>query len=270
MEQQQQKRYVLGEREDDGRYPVTVDGAPTGTIHRRHGSWYATIPGHRIPERFGTRYEAVEHIVKLVDRGIRPTIPAPGNSPAIGLDMRTAGTGLETTRTYQHLVPDLLPTLPNLVRAVEAMARLAQLGWEPLEGYPGADQPWLMRCRLCGWKGRRFWSHLRGRNGDNTPRPISRHRGCIPASKMAAKLTILAAERRRECACAFPHPTHVTPMLEILNKIGQALHDGAMLSATIHARAILEPCPASTMRAAALRVAHDQRTRARRIMGVDK
>ncbi|MEU5668616.1 hypothetical protein AB0H10_38990, partial [Streptomyces longwoodensis] len=182
-------------------------------------------------------------------------------------DMRTAGTGLLATRTYQHLVPDLVPTLPNLVRAVEAMARLAQLGWEPLEGYPGADQPWRMKCRLCGWTGRRFWSHLRGRNGDNTPRPLTRHRGCIPVSEMAAKLTTLAAERRRECTCAFPHPTHVTPMLEVLNKIGKALHDGAMLSATIHARAILEPCPASTMRAAALRLAHDQRARARRTVG---
>ncbi|MFC9282761.1 hypothetical protein [Streptomyces collinus] len=258
--EKQQARYVLGKRADDGRYPVTVDGAPTGTVHRRHGSWYATLPGHRIPERFGTRYAAAEHLVTLVDQGIRPTVPAPGDRPTFVLDLRTAGTGLAATRTYQHLVPDLRPTLNNLVRAVEAMARLAQLGWAPLQGYPGADQGWLMECRLCGWTGRRFWSHLRGRNGDPTPRPINRHPGCIPVADMPALLITLAQDRRRQCPCASPHPTTVDAALIALNKVDKALHDGAMLSAAIHARALLEPCPASTLRAAALRAAHDQRT----------
>ncbi|MFF3196693.1 hypothetical protein [Streptomyces misionensis] len=265
--EKQQTRYALGKRAEDGRYPVTVDGAPIGTVHRRHGSWYAAIPGHRIPERFGTRYEAAEHIVTLVDRGIRPTVPAPGDTPAHGLDMRTAGTGLRATQTYQHLVPDLLPTLPNLVRAVEAMARLAQLGWEPLEGYPGADQPWLMKCRLCGWTGRRFWSHLRGRNGDKKPRPANRHPGCIPTAKMEAALLALAKERCMLCPCEFKHPTKFPAALDVLDSIGTALRDGAMMSAVIYARAILEPCPASTYRAMVLRQAYDQRAAERRSTG---
>ncbi|MFD8376317.1 hypothetical protein ACFV2Z_37140 [Streptomyces sp. NPDC059688] len=265
--EKQQTRYVLGKRAQDGRYPVTVDGAPTGTVHRRHGSWYTTIPGHRILARFRNRFDAAEHLVTLTDRGIRPTVPAPGDRPAVGLDMRTAGTGLAATRTYQHLVPDLRPTLPNLIRAVEAMARLAQLGWTPLEGYPGADQGWFMECRLCGWKGHRFWSHLRGRNGDQTPRPINRHPGCIPVADMPDALLNLGQERRRHCPCPVAHPTTVDAARTVLAKLGDALRSGAMLSATIHARALLEPCPASTLRAAALRLAHDQRTRARRTLG---
>lgn len=63
-----------------------------------------------------------------------------------------------------------------------------------------------MECRLCGWKGRRFWSHLRGRNGDGVPRPISRHPGCKPVSEHVAALVTLAAERTHTCPCHTKHP----------------------------------------------------------------
>ncbi|MFI8194730.1 hypothetical protein ACIF8T_39555 [Streptomyces sp. NPDC085946] len=48
---------------------------------------------------------------------------------------------MRATRSYTHLMPQLRLSLANLVRAAEAMARLAELGWTPLQGYPGADQP---------------------------------------------------------------------------------------------------------------------------------
>ncbi|MFC8335284.1 hypothetical protein [Streptomyces olivaceus] len=253
-----QQRYALGKRDEEGFYPVTVDQTPAGTVHRRHGSWYATMPGHPV-QRADDRDQAAAHLVALVDQGKRPTIPAPAPSTPASMIH-----GLRATASYSHLMPQLRLSLSNLVRAAEAMARLAQLGWTPLEGYPGADQPWLLECRLCGWKGRRFWSHLRGRNGDNTPRPITRHPGCKPVTEHAAALTALAAERTRECHCTPHHPTWLSEGLDALSAIQTALDGKATLSAAIYARSILEPCPASTRRALALRGAYNRRARALR------
>ncbi|MYS06874.1 hypothetical protein GTW71_10595, partial [Streptomyces sp. SID6041] len=134
MEQQHTPRYVLGKREEDGRYPVTVDNTPAGTVHRRHGSWYITIPGHRTEHRFDDRYKAADYLVILAEKGIRPTIPAPGETHAPGTSALDTQPGRTATSTYRHLLPYLRLTVPNLVRAAEAMARLAQLGWVPLEG----------------------------------------------------------------------------------------------------------------------------------------
>ncbi|CAL9669725.1 hypothetical protein [Streptomyces sp. enrichment culture] len=134
-----QQRYVLGKRDEEGFYPVTVDQIPAGTVHRGHGSWYATMPGHPV-QRAADRHQAAAHLVTLIDQGNRPTAPAPApHTPANPIE------GLRATRSYSHLMPQLRLSLANLVRAAEAMARLAALGWEPLEGYPGADQPWLER-----------------------------------------------------------------------------------------------------------------------------
>ncbi|WP_371793790.1 hypothetical protein OG285_38530 [Streptomyces sp. NBC_01471] len=255
MEKQSETRYVLGTREEDGRYPVTVDGSPAGTVHRRHGSWYLTIPGRTNPNRFSDRFAAAEQIEALYDQGIRPTIPAPGTLP-------TPSTSPAATESYRHLLPDLRLTLANLVRAAEAMARLAQLGWVPLEGYPGADQPWRMECRLCGWKGHRFWSHLRGRNGDRTPRPVTRHPGCIPVKDMPAALITLASERCLTCPCEeYRHPTSTDGAVTAVNVIGTALETGAPGRAVRAARAILEPCPAATSRADLVRWAYDRRVK---------
>ncbi|MFC8013547.1 hypothetical protein [Streptomyces cinereoruber] len=252
---EQQTRYVLGKREEDGRYPVTVDNTPAGTVHRRHGSWYATIPGRRTTDRFSTRYDAAEFLATMADMGIRPTVPAPGERRALSATGLDAAAAYAATSTYRHLLPDLRLTVPNLVRAAEAMARLAQLGWVPLEGYPGADQPWLMACRLCGWKGRRFWSHLRGRNGDGIPRPANRHPHCIPIKEIPSTLIALAAERTRECPCEFPHPMEIREALSVLSLIRCSISNGDTAAVTMNARAILEPCPASTRRANVLRIA---------------
>ncbi|MEV4044234.1 hypothetical protein [Streptomyces sp. NPDC049744] len=250
------QRYIIGKRDEKGFYPVKVCAIAAGTIHRRHGSWYATMPGHPV-ERAADRDQAAALLVARVDQGDRPTIPAPAPvTPATRIH------GLRATRSYSHLMPSLRLSLANLVRSAEATARLAQLGWTPLEGYPGADQPWLMECRLCGWKGRRFWSHLRGRNGDNTPRPITRHPGCIPVADHAAALITLAAERARECGCERKHPTWISEALDALAAIQTALDGKAFMSAAIYSRSIVEPCPASTRRAEVLRAALTRRTNA--------
>ncbi|MFE6656397.1 hypothetical protein ACFVLG_30500 [Streptomyces rochei] len=257
-----QQRYALGKRDDEGFYPVTVDQIPAGTVHRRHGSWYATMPGHPV-QRAADRHQAAAHLVTLIDQGKRPTIPAqaPVHSPA---DRLRSIVGLRATRTYAYLLPDLRFTLPNLVRSAEAMARLAQLGWIPLAGYPGADQPWLMHCRLCGWKGTRFWSHLRGRNGNGIPRPANRHPGCIPVKEHPLALINLAADRKYECECEFQHPTTVEQAQAILTAIEDALNAGAAMGAALHTRGILEPCPASSRRALVLRAALDRRNNRRK------
>ncbi|MFJ6393966.1 hypothetical protein ACIQJT_41045 [Streptomyces sp. NPDC091972] len=240
---EQQARYVIGAREDSGIYPVVVDGYPAGTIHRRHGSWFATMPGHPITGRSTSRYGAAELLVAAVDEGKRPTAPlTPAHTPR-AVDV--------AHRSYTHLIPELRPTLPNAVRAAEAMARLAELAWKPLAGYPGADQPWLMQCLLCGWQGRRFWSHLRGRNGDPTPRPITRHPGCLLVADHAKHIAEFTANLTTTCECAeFKHPTDIHGAREILRTLSYSP------AATMpYARAILEPCTASSARAAALREA---------------
>ncbi|MEU1853765.1 hypothetical protein ABZ499_31995 [Streptomyces sp. NPDC019990] len=263
-----QQRYVLGERDEEGFYPVTVDQIPAGTVHRRHGSWYATMPGHPV-QRAADRYQAAAHLVALIDQGSRPTVPAAAPPTPASLIQ-----GLRATRSYSHLMPQLRLSLANLVRAAETMARLAELGWKPLEGYPGADQPWLMECRLCGWKGRRFWSHLRGRNGDGIPRPITRHPGCKPVSEHAQALSDLAALRTSTCPCPpFPrdkHPMDVDACLDVLASIQTALDGQAHMSAAVYARSILEPCPAATRRATALRAAYERHVKAQRDLTAGK
>jgi hypothetical protein len=253
------QRFFLGKRDERGHYPVTVDNTiEAGTVYRRHGSWYAVMPGHRITSRFPDRYQAAYFLVRLTDKGLRPTVPAqtPVHSPA---DRLRSIVGLRATRTYAYLLPDLRFTIPNLVRAAEAMSRLAQLGWKPLEGYPGADQPWKMECRLCGWQGTRFWSHLRGRNGDGIPRPVTRHPGCIPVKEHPLALINLATERKYECECAFPHPMTVEQAQAVMGAIEDALNANALMGASLHTRGILEPCPAASRRALVLRAALDRR-----------
>ncbi|MFE9413934.1 hypothetical protein ACFYN0_34890 [Streptomyces sp. NPDC006704] len=219
------------------------------------------MPG-QAPARSTDRHAAAAHLVNMIDTGLRPTIPAPGDTHTPGTKPGSQAERDIMTPTYRHLVPDLRLSLANLVRASEAMARIAVLGWVPLEGYPGADQPWLMQCRLCGWKGRRFWSHLRGRNGSKLPRPITRHPGCIPVQDMPAMLIILASERLRDCPCEYRHPTTPAAALAVVNRIGTAVETGAAITALRTARAVLEPCPAATARADVLRWAYDRRVKA--------
>ncbi|MYT71193.1 MULTISPECIES: hypothetical protein [unclassified Streptomyces] len=220
------------------------------------------MPGHRIDRRFSNgvngvssgRFAAAQHFVELADQGKRPTIAQQATtthqSPRTGLHRIVAGTD-----TYAHLVPDLKLSLANLVRAAEAMARLAQLGWVPLAGYPGADQPWHMECRLCGWQGHRFWSHWRGRNGNGIPRPVNRHPGCIPVADHAQALVNLAAERRHTCPCPQAHPTDYASARGVLLTARRMITEDGTTAHPDYARRILEPCPAATLRAESLREA---------------
>ncbi|MEV5904939.1 hypothetical protein [Streptomyces sp. NPDC052127] len=237
-------RYKIGKRAAVGTYRVSVDKRDAGYIYRRHGSWYAVVPGYLAESRHTTRYDAAEQLVILHDMGIKPgPVPAPAPAPD----------GL--TDTAARYAPDLKYTLPNFVRAAEAMARIAELGWAPIKGYPGADQPWFMECRLCGWRGHRFWSHLRGRNNDRTPRPRSRHEDCIPIPQHAEKIAQVTADHATECTCTFPHATTPTECGQVLSLLRSALKNKYGAAASVYVRAILEPCPAASTRAVSLRKA---------------
>ncbi|AKN75019.1 hypothetical protein QR97_39795 [Streptomyces sp. PBH53] len=236
-------RYQIGQREENGRYAVTVEGTYAGYIYRRHGSWYAVMPGLGEEFRLPNRYQARDHVGVLFDSGHRPGTEKAPASPF----------GIKTNGTF--MPPELAFTLANVVRASEAMARLAELGWTPLRGYPGADQPWRMECDFCGWQGFRFWSHLRGRNGDGIPRPISRHPGCLPAADRSKKIEALAAARKFVCTCDFWHPTTLWECQDTLKALQAARKEYETLTTKMYLREILEECPAASIRAASLREA---------------
>lgn len=80
--------------------------------------------------------------------------------------------------TTPYLAENLGPTARNIASAEAAFTKLAELGYEALAGYPGSDVHWPVRCRLCGFEGNVFYSHMRrGR----------RHRGCPYAGAAAAE-----------------------------------------------------------------------------------
>lgn len=164
------KRYRIGDRDASGRYPVTVDGKPGGDVHRFHGEWYARPHGRTEESRHDDRPAAASHLVDLVDSGA--TDPAAAPAPA------AAAQGI-----VPWLSPRLKPTRRNILSAGIALARVAELAWLPEDedgnttGYPGSDNPWMLKCLLSGHYVMRWWSHLRGRNGDNTPARCGGTRG---------------------------------------------------------------------------------------------
>ncbi|MGP3750074.1 hypothetical protein [Streptomyces sp. IBSNAI001] len=237
-------RYSIGEPDVTGRYPVAVDGRQAGHIYRWHRRWHAAAPGCKETQH-EDRDLAAGQLVKLIDEGDVLAEGAPAQTPAL------------TDAGYvPQLSPRLQPTPGNIRHAAKALARLNELGWEPLEGYPGADNRWLMRCRLCEWVGTRWWSHLRGRNGDNRPRPSYRHDGCIPMVEQAAperlaRLVVTA----QSCPCKVAHPTTADTAAALLKSVAHARRAKDTTSLTADLSRLLGPCPAATVRAAAIEAA---------------
>ncbi|MGX1668650.1 hypothetical protein [Streptomyces sp. NPDC055400] len=145
----------------------------------------------------------------------------------------------------------LKPSVRNLASAVKALARIDDLGWAPLGGYPGSDVLWPVRCLVCDWEGTRFYSHLR------RARPASRHPGCRPKAEHSAALAKLAERVRSTCECSVPHaitPEQVTLAFET---VAQAQVRNNAQGLAIGLDRLLTPCPASGARAAAV-AAHVQ------------
>ncbi|MCX4666414.1 hypothetical protein OG453_06995 [Streptomyces sp. NBC_01381] len=145
----------------------------------------------------------------------------------------------------------LQPTVRNLTSAAKALARIDELGWAPLGGYPGSDVLWPVRCLVCGWEGTRFYSHLR------RARPASRHPGCLSKADHPAVLAKLAERARSTCECSVPHAITPAQVAQAFDAVAQAQVRGNVQGLVIGLDQLLSPCPANGARAAAV-AAHVQ------------
>ncbi|MFI8266716.1 hypothetical protein [Streptomyces sp. NPDC085665] len=174
--------YRIGDADRECRYAVTADGQHIGRIFRWHGGWFALPAGASEATRQGDGRDgnqaAARYLLAEYRAGrITPQADTPNPDPAADGPMSL-------------LHPRLRDTDRNGKAARKAVAGLTAYRWAPLAGYPGADNPWRVWCQLCGWEGNRYWSHLRGRNG-NPPSPY-RHPGCIGADKVRAVIPAYA------------------------------------------------------------------------------
>jgi hypothetical protein len=243
------KRYTIGKRGTDGRYPVAVDGQPSGDIYRFHGEWYARALGHAEESRHGDQPAAASHLVDMVDSGAVDPEAAPAAVPA------APAQGI-----VPWLSPRLKPTRRNILSAGIALGRIAELAWLPqdkngnITGYPGSDNPWELTCQLCGTVIVRWWSHLRGRNNDNTPRPVHRHEGCIDFEDQAAKAAALVGEPPTGCPCREAnHPTTAEDVEKLLELAERARRTDDTEALRPLLAQLLGPCPASSARAEAMK-----------------
>ncbi len=164
------KHYTYGTPDTECRYPVTLpDDRFIGLVFRWHRAWYAVPAGTDTEIRVSAgaigKDAAAEYLCAELEAGRltpnqelpKTSNPERGNGPA----------------------PLLHPRMDkphNRSAALTAVQGISELQWTPLGGYPGADNPWLLSCDRCEWVGVKYWSHLRGRKG-NQPSPF-RHPGC--------------------------------------------------------------------------------------------
>ncbi|GHE09211.1 hypothetical protein [Streptomyces alanosinicus] len=156
-------------------------------------------------------------------------------------------------RTEQDLgayLAGLRPSARNVTSAALAVARIDELGWAPLGGYPGSDVLWPVACLMCGWSGTRFYSHLR------RARPAMRHRGCLPQSEHPSLLSALSAYAADTCRCRRGHPTTVHEVADVLVALQRAVREDDHGQVVAHVRALTGPCPATAARAQAVRALH--------------
>lgn len=170
----------LGQPDAMCRYPVIVGEATIiGYVSRWHRNWDAESSAgtHRVGrppkgkagDAWAAAYLAEEYAQgRTVPIAVKDGQHAAAYGPAPLLDPR---------------MPD---TPTNRQRAMEVLAILAEYEWTPRGGYAGADNLMLLHCNLCGQTVPRFWSHLRGRNG-NPPSP-TRHDGCVDAAEVRRRV----------------------------------------------------------------------------------
>ncbi|TDT93309.1 hypothetical protein EDD99_8118 [Streptomyces sp. 846.5] len=166
--------YRIGEPDGQCRYPVIVgENQVIGHAYRWHRDWLTvTSAGETNLRRPAVGQRGVDMAAAAIIEDY-----AAGRITAVPLAEATA-----TQASPDGRVPLLDPRMPATARNAEsarkALAGLAAHSWTPFTGFPGSDNPWFLHCELCGWEGPRYWSHLRGRNGN--PPSASRHPGgCI-------------------------------------------------------------------------------------------
>lgn len=161
-------RHTFGSPDKECRYPVLLNGQFIGFVFRWHRAWFAVTPVTGIETRVSAgaigKDTAARYLCDEVDAG-RTTPQKEAPNPR----------ELLTNGPVPLLHPRMKEAPHNLATARAVWRRLTDSQWIPMGGYPGADNPWLLSCGLCGWIGVR-WSHLRGRNGN--PPSAFRHAGC--------------------------------------------------------------------------------------------
>ncbi|MGW6314244.1 hypothetical protein [Streptomyces sp. NPDC055099] len=158
--------------------------------------------------------------------------------------MNSEASRAEDLGTY---LSGLKPTLRNVTSAALAVARIDELGWAPLAGYPGSDVLWPVACLMCGKSVLRFYSHLR------RARPAMRHRGCVPQSQHPHLLKALSAYMADTCPCRRAHPTSVNGVLQVIENLQYAVRKDNHGQVVASVRALTGPCPATAARAEAVR-----------------
>ncbi|WP_239102074.1 hypothetical protein [Streptomyces albidoflavus] len=168
--------YRIGDPDITSRYPVIIgDDRVIGWAYRWHRDWYVfTTEGEhnlrRPPKGSPGVEEAAAHLVAEYAAGRIGAAPL-------------AQVLTEAPAPLYGPVPLLHPRMPvdarNIRSALTAFEGLRVHRWRAtLTGFPGSDNHWPLLCELCGWSGPKFWSHLRGRNGQ--PPSARRHKGgCI-------------------------------------------------------------------------------------------
>ncbi|CUW33433.1 MULTISPECIES: hypothetical protein [Streptomyces] len=171
----------IGEPDIECRYPVIIgEDRVIGQAYRWHRDWLVvTSEGERNLRRPPTGEKGIDMAAAYLAEEY-----AAGRITAVALELLRA----EAPKPLIGPVPLLHPRMPasprNIAGARVAFAGLTEHRWRAvLHGFPGSDNPWYLQCELCGWSGVRYWSHLRGRNGQ----PPSAHRhegGCIGKDKV--------------------------------------------------------------------------------------
>lgn len=173
--------YRVGAPDIQCRYPVIVgEDQVIGRAYRWHRDWLVlTTKGEhnlrRPPKGTPGTDMAAAHLAEEY---------AAGRIGAVPLDQVLA----EAPTPLCRPVPLVHPRMPvndrNIKGAQIAFAGLRAHHWRAvLTGFPGSDNHWYLSCELCEWEGPKFWSHLRGRNGE-PPSPRRHKGGCIGEDKV--------------------------------------------------------------------------------------
>ncbi|MEU8530090.1 hypothetical protein AB0C77_31605 [Streptomyces sp. NPDC048629] len=173
----------IGEPDLECRYPVVIgENQVIGYAFRWHRDWL-------VQDSTG------EFNLGRPPKGTKGIDMAAARLAAEYAAGRISATPLAEAATELHAIcgpaPLLHPRMPktpgNVEAANAALEVLAEHRWMALSGFPGSDNPWVLRCELCGWTGPKYWSHLRPQRG--LPSTRRHDGGCVGDEKVRALIT---------------------------------------------------------------------------------
>jgi len=173
--------YRFGDPDIECRYPVIIgDDECIGWVFRWHGAWYANPAGSEEEQRVGDgstgKEAAAFYLISEYTSGRIAPMAVNGST----------GDPADFIGPVPLLHRRMPATPSNIATALRVMATADEYRWRLVgpNGYAGSDNHSYWLCELCGWKGFRYWSHMRGRNGE--PPSTHRHTGCLPEDQVRA------------------------------------------------------------------------------------